>query len=114
MSAVGELGHVLDELDRVVLAREDRLREVLADLVGVDVEGSGELHVANVVAAEVDVHEARNRLERIRVTVVLGALHERARAVTDADDGDPYLVALVTRGAVGRTVGLAHDEESLR
>ena len=52
-------GHVVGELQRVVLAREDRLGEVLADLVGVDVEGGAELDVAHVVAAEVDVHQAR-------------------------------------------------------
>ena len=53
-----ELGQLaVAELQRVVLAGEDRLGEVLADLVGVDVERGGELDVADVVAAEVDVHE---------------------------------------------------------
>ena len=55
-----ELRHV-GELDRVVLARPDRLGQVLADLVGVDVEGRRELDVTDVVAAEVDVHETRHR-----------------------------------------------------
>src|SRR3712207_8198776 len=50
---------------RVVLARPDRLAEVLADLRGVDVEGRRELDVADVVAAEVDVHEPRHRLRRV-------------------------------------------------
>ena len=36
---------VVAELERVVLAGEDGLREVLADLVGVDVEGGRELDV---------------------------------------------------------------------
>ena len=56
----------LDELDRVVLAGPDRLGEVLADLVRVDVERGRELDVADVVAAEVDVHEARDALGRDR------------------------------------------------
>ena len=102
------LGTLVDELDRVVLAGEDRLREVLADLVGVDVEGGAELDVADVVAAEVDVHEAGHGLARIGVAVVLHALHERARAVADADDRHADLVLLVARGAVGGTVGSAH------
>jgi hypothetical protein len=46
------------ELDRVVRPGVDRLGEVLADLVLVDVEGGHELDVADVVAAEVDVHQA--------------------------------------------------------
>ena len=80
------------ELDRVVLAGEDRLGQILADLVGVDVEGGAELDVAHVVAAEVDVHQAGHGLARVGVPVVLDALHERARAVADADDRDADLV----------------------
>ena len=64
------------ELDRVVLARPDRLGEVLADLLGVDVEGGDELDVADVVAAEVDVHQARDLLGGVGVLVVLDALDE--------------------------------------
>ena len=48
--------HVAD-LDGVVLAGDDRVREVLADLLGVDVEGGDELDVADVVVAELDVHQ---------------------------------------------------------
>ena len=57
-----EARDLVGELQRVVLAGEDRLGQVLADLVGVDVEGGGELDVADVVAAEVDVHQAGDRL----------------------------------------------------
>ena len=96
-----EVRDLVGELDRVVLAGEDRLGEVLADLVGVDVERGAELDVADVVAAEVDVHQARDGLARIGVAVVLDALHERARAVADADDRDADLVLLIARGAVG-------------
>ena len=45
---------------RVVRLGVDRLGEVLPDLVRVDVEGGHELDVADVVAAELDVHEARH------------------------------------------------------
>ncbi len=86
-------------------------RQVLADLVGVDVEGGAELDVAHVVAAEIDVHQARNGLARVGVLVVVDALHERARAVADADDRDTDLVRLMARGAVGGTIGGAHGEE---
>ena len=95
---------LLDELDRVVLAGPDRLGEVLADLVGVDVERGRELDVADVVAAEVDVHEARDARVRIGVLVVVDALHEGVRAVADADDGDADLLVLVAARAVGDSV----------
>ena len=90
------LGHVR-ELDRVVGVGPDRVGEILADLVLGDVEGGGELDVADVVAAEVDVHQPGDEVVARGVLVVLDALHERARAVADADDRDADL-AVVTPG----------------
>ena len=82
----------LRELDRVVRERPDRLGEVDADLALDDVEGRGELDVGDVVAAEIDVHEARDEAVAVGVLVVLDALEEGVGAVADADDGDPHLV----------------------
>jgi hypothetical protein len=95
----------LAEVDRVVLAAHDRLREVLADLLGVHVEGRHELDVAHVVAAEVDVHEARHELVVGGVAVVVDALHERGGAVADADDGDADAAVLGPAVAVAIAVG---------
>ena len=92
------------EVQRVVLAGEDRLGEVLADLLGVDVERGRELDVADVVAAEVHVHEARDLLGGVGVLVVVDALHEGGGAVADADDGDAHLLLLVAALAVGAQV----------
>ena len=106
-----ELGDV-GELDRVVLTRPDRLREVLADLLDVDVEGCDELDVADVVAAEVDVHEARDLVVGVGVLVVLDALDEAVCAVADTDDRDADRAVVgtvsVRGGAVGVAVGLTH------
>src|SRR4029079_1699443 len=77
----------------VVRLRVDRLGQVLADLVLVDVERGDELDVADVVAAEVDVHQARDGVGRLRVLVVVAALDEAARAVAAADDRDADLLA---------------------
>jgi hypothetical protein len=41
-----------------------------------------------VIAAEVDMHEARHELVGGRVLVVLDTLDERVGAVADADDRD--------------------------
>lgn len=51
--------HVAD-LDGVVLAGADGVREVEADLLRVDVERGDELDVTDVVVAELDVHQARD------------------------------------------------------
>jgi hypothetical protein len=100
-----ELRHV-GELHRVVLARPDRLGQVFADLVLIDVERRRELDVGDVVSADVHVHEARNRLVGVRVLVVLDALHEGRCAVAHAHNRHPDLLGLVARGAVvGDRVG---------
>ena len=57
-------------------------------LVGVDVEGGDELDVADVVAAELDVHQTGDPVGRVGVLVVGEALHQRARAVAHAGDGE--------------------------
>ena len=88
------------ELDRVVLAGPDRLRQVLADLLLVDVERGDELDVAHVVAAEIDVHEARDDVVLARVAVVLDALDQRAGAVPDSDDGDSHLAVVQVAAVV--------------
>ena len=81
--------HVADR-DGVVLARHDGLGHVPADLLGVDVERGDELDVADVVRAELDMHQARHPTSRVGVLVVLHALDEGTCAVPDAHDGYPY------------------------
>jgi hypothetical protein len=80
-----ERGPALDEhpgrrdiadLDGVVLTGDDRLGDVAADLLGVDVERGDELDVRDVVVAERDVHETRDAVVRVGVPVVLHALHQ--------------------------------------
>jgi hypothetical protein len=69
---LGDVG----ELDRVVRLRPDRGAEVLADLGHVHVECGGEFDVADVIPAEIDVHEPGDELARVGVLVVLDALKE--------------------------------------
>ena len=88
--------HVGD-LDRVVLRREDRLRQVEADLLGVHVERGHELNVADVVLAERHVHQAGHGAVLVGVVVVLHALNQRGRAVTDTDYRDSNLVLRLRR-----------------
>ena len=111
--------HVLDLLEDVGVVRlgVDRLGQVLADLVLVDVEGGHELDVADVIAAEVDVHQARDEVVLLGVLVVVAALDEAARAVADADDGDPDLAVAAAPGAgprVGRCDAVARPCRSCR
>ena len=76
---------------RVVRLGEDRLGEIGADLRGGDVERGAELDVAHMIAAELDMHEAGHRFGGVGVAIEMHALHERRRAIADADDGDPEL-----------------------
>jgi hypothetical protein len=47
-----------------------------------------------VIATQVDVHEAGDLVARLRVAVVVDALHQRAGAVADADDRDAATAAM--------------------
>jgi len=60
----------------------------IPESIVVDVEGRHEVQVAHVVAAEVHVHEARDGVGGLGVTVVGDALDEGGGAVSDADDPD--------------------------
>ena len=93
-------GRDVGDLDGVVLAREDRLGEVEADLLGVDVERSDELHVADVVLTELDVHEAGDRLGLVGILVVVDALNQGRGAVTHAHNGYAHRGAVLTHGRV--------------
>ena len=99
------LRHV-GELDRVVRVRPHRVGEVLADLALHDVEGGGELDVADVVPAEIHVHEAGDELFVVRVLVVLAALEQRVGAVADADDRDANLAVVDARAPVRVAVAI--------
>jgi hypothetical protein len=83
------------EPDRVVRLGEDRVRDVLADLVGVDVEGRDDLDVTDVVAAELDMHQPGHLGVRVGVLVVLEPLHEGRGAVAQTHDRDANLTHAV-------------------
>ena len=86
-------GGGVGEAEGVVRRGDDRRPERPPDLAGMDVEGRDHLDVAHVVAAEVDVHQPRRRRIGGGLGIVAQPLHERARAVADADDSNPHLVA---------------------
>ena len=87
------------DLDRLVLAGVQRLGDILADLVRVDVETSDDLDVRDVVVAEDGVHQARDFSIRGGVLIKLKALNQGGGAVAEADDRD------VDRAALGRCRG---------
>src|ERR1700682_3978326 len=79
------------ELDRVVGPGPDRLGKVEPNLLLVHVERSDELDVADVIPAQLDVHQAGNEVLGRSIAVVVDALYERGGAVADADDRDADL-----------------------
>src|SRR5207253_3740823 len=92
-TAPWDVGEAVGVVRRLV----DGVGEILADLVPVDIERRDEVDVADVIAAEVDVHDPRDTVAGFGVPVIVDALHERARAVTATDDSDAYAFAFSTR-----------------
>src|SRR6185295_3468831 len=84
-------GRHVGEPDRVVRLGEDRLGDVGADLLRVDVERGDDADVADVVAAKLDVHQAGDRLVGVGILVVLQTLHEGRGAVAKPHDRDANL-----------------------
>ena len=76
MNPDAKLGNV-GELDGVVGAREDRLGHVQADFSGVDVERGRDLHVLDVVAGQVNVHQSGHGVVGVSPAVILDTLNQR-------------------------------------
>ena len=83
-AAAGDIREAVGVVRRLI----DGIGEILADLVPVDVDSRDEVHIIDVISAEVDVHDPRDPVARLGVAVVVHALNERARAVADTDDRD--------------------------
>ena len=75
----------------VVRPRMDRLGNVVADLGVRDIEGGGYLDVADMIAAEIGVHEPGDGLVSVGITVVGQPLDEGGGAVPHADEADADL-----------------------
>src|SRR5262249_61007358 len=71
------------------------LGDVLAHLLAVDVERGDHSDVADVVPAELHVHETGHALRRVGVLVVLESLDQRRGAVAHTHDRDANLVHAV-------------------
>src|SRR5215472_14536752 len=77
----------LGEAYGVVRFDEQRFGDVATDFAAIDVEGGDDLDVADVVAAEVHVHEARYEGVGGGVAILVDALDEGRGAVAEADHG---------------------------
>jgi hypothetical protein len=69
-------GWNVTDLDGVVLAGANGISDVEADLLVVNVKGSDELNVGDVVLAELHVHQARNNLGGVGVLVIFDTLNK--------------------------------------
>ena len=70
------LGH-LTEFQGVVGQRVDRLGDVLAHLVLIDIDGGHDIDVPDMVTAQVDVHQAGDELVFLGVLIIVQALDQR-------------------------------------
>src|SRR3990172_2746726 len=71
---------------------KDRLTQIQPDFRFDDVEGRAELDIANVVSAEIDVHQTGDLVAGFRLPIVLDPLDERGGTIADPDDGHPDLL----------------------
>src|SRR4051794_20608800 len=66
------------------------LGQVSPNLAFGDIERGDELDISDMVAAEIEMHDARNRKGAGRVAIKFNALYQRRGTVADPDQRDPY------------------------
>ena len=81
---VGNIG----KFDGVVGMGKDGFAQVFAHFFRIDVKGCGKFNVADVIAAQVGVHQSGDEIIFRSVFVVFDALYEGGCTVACADDGD--------------------------
>ena len=79
----------LCKTDRVVRRRLQRIGEVAPDLALRDVERRDAIDVADMVTAELQMHQPGDRVAAFGAAVELDPLDQRRGAITRPDDRDP-------------------------
>ena len=67
-------GHIA-ELEGVIGCGVDGVSQVLAHLVLVDIESGDEIDIADMISAQVGVHQAGDKIGFIGVAVIMNALN---------------------------------------
>ena len=70
---LGDIGKLIGVVGRAV----DGFAEVFAHFVLVNVKGSDKFNVANMIAAQVDVHQTGDEFIFVGIAVVVNPLHQR-------------------------------------
>ena len=65
------------ELESIVRSGEDGFGEVLANLVLVDIDGSGKLDIGNVITAQSYMHQTGYKIGVLGILVILHSLDKR-------------------------------------
>ncbi len=82
-------GGNIRKAERVIGSGVDGFGDIAPDLRSGDVEGRGDLDIADVISAEIGMHQPRNRLVLLRVAIECQPLDEGGRAIADTDQPDP-------------------------
>ena len=72
------------ELVGIIGGREDRLTQVIPHFILININSGGELDIANMIAAEIHMHQAWDKIVGLSIPVVLYTLHQRTGTVANA------------------------------
>ena len=96
-----QLGHV-GELVRIVRVRKDGLGKIEPDFGVNDINGRAEFDIADVIPAQVDMHQAGNAVGFSGIAVKMNTLHQRRGAVTHANDRDAHFLVVTHKSSSSR------------
>src|SRR5258708_7527094 len=85
---------------RIIWGCVNGFAEIFAHLIMVNIKGRGELNIANVISAQVHMHQAWDEIARFRFTIVMYALYQRTGTVTYAYNCNTHFLVSHTRYSV--------------
>src|SRR5437667_10922646 len=88
---VGNIGKTVGIIGRSM----DGLAEVLADFIAIYIKCCGKLDIFDMISAKIHMHQSWHEIIRLRIAVIMDALHEGTGAVSYANNSNAYF--LITR-----------------
>jgi hypothetical protein len=88
-------GH-LAELKGIVGLGKNGSGQILAHLVLINIKGSHEIDIADMIAAKIDMHKSGHKLILFGFTIVVDALNQGRGTIAHTDYGHIYLTQGLT------------------
>src|SRR5437762_1859078 len=70
----------------------DSLTEILSHFVSIYIKSCSKLNIFDMISAKIHMHQSWHEIIRLRIPVIVDALHEGTGTVSDTDNGNAYFL----------------------